>query len=125
MVAPSSLPHSRSPRQIRSSAEIVLASALIVALATVCLCLGVEPAAAAKFHSCASQDLANKGISQLRASHAKCRLARQVALARRGGDKTPKGFSCKSGSGSGGDVTAFTCSQQDRVVRFLLLKSAS
>ena len=113
------MPHScLAPRTLVSSA-------FVVALLASCLCLGAKPAAAAGFHSCSTQTLVNKGISQLRARHANCRLARQVALARRGGDKTPKGFSCVSGSGSGGDLTAYSCSKQERVVRFLLLKPAA
>ena len=99
--------------------------AAVVVLVATCICLGAKPTEAAGFRSCTNQSLENKGISQLRAKQASCKLARQVAYARRGGDKTPKGFSCVSGSGSGGDLKAYRCSRQDRIVRFLLLKPAS
>ena len=95
-----------------------MSSALVVALAALCLCLAAKPAAAAGFHSCASQKLENKGIFSLKASHAKCKLARQVAFALRGGDRTPKGFSCASGEG--GNLTPFSCFRHDQVVKFSL-----
>jgi hypothetical protein len=112
------LPHSRSAPRIRSSHHIPVSSALVVALAALCLCLAAKPAAAAGFHSCSSQKLENKGIFSLKASHAKCKLARQVAFALRGGDQTPKGFSC--GTGEGGNLTPFSCFRRDQVVRFSL-----
>jgi len=93
-----------------------MASALAASLVSLGLFLGVRPAAAARFHSCASQKLENKGIFNLKASHAKCRLARQVAFGLRGGDRTPKGFSCASGEG--GNLTPFTCTRRDQVVKF-------
>ena len=110
--------HSRSARRI-------LASSVFVVLVVTCFCLAAKPTEAAGFRSCTNQKLENKGISQLRASRASCKLARQVAYARRGGDKMPKGFSCVSGTGSGGELKAYSCSRQDRIVRFLLLKPAS
>jgi hypothetical protein len=89
-----------------------------IALVALCLCLGAKPAAAAGFHSCASQKLENQGIFSLKASHAKCKLARQVAYARRRGDQTPKGFSCVAGNG--GNLTPFSCFRRNQVVRFSL-----
>lgn len=95
-----------------------MSSALLVTLAALWLCLGAKPAGAAGFHSCATQKLENKGIFSLKARHAKCKLARQVAFGRRGGDDTPKGFSCKSRPG--GNLTPFTCTRRDQVVKFSL-----
>ena len=96
----------------------VTALALATALLLCVLCLGPKPAAAATFHSCASQKLENNGIFSLKASHAKCKVARQVAYALRRGDATPKGFSCMSGPG--GNLTPFTCFRRDQVVKFSL-----
>ena len=93
----------------------------LLALALVALCLyfvGAEPAGAAGFHSCASKKLENKGVFNLKASQAKCKLARQVAFGLRGGDQTPKGFSCVAAPG--GNLTPFTCSRRGQVVRFSL-----
>ncbi len=94
----------------------------VAALALTALLLflgfGANPAAAASFQSCASQKLENNGIFSLKASHAKCKVARQTAYARRGGDETPKGFSCVTGSG--GNLTPFTCFRRDQVVKFSL-----
>ena len=87
-------------------------------LAALCLVLGAKPAVAAGFHSCDSQKLDNKGIIDLKASHAKCKLARQVAFGLRGGDRTPKGFFCVAGQG--GNLTPFSCSRRDQVVKFSL-----
>ncbi|MGZ5359113.1 MAG: hypothetical protein ACXWF9_08985 [Solirubrobacterales bacterium] len=94
------------------------ALALATALLLFFLCLGAKPATAATFHSCASQKLENNGIFSLKASHAKCKVARQVAYARRSGDATPKGFSCVTGEG--GNLTPFTCFRRDQVVKFSL-----
>ncbi len=110
------MPHSYSAPRIRSY-RILVAGALVATLA-LCLFLGVKPAAAAGFHSCATQKLENKGIFNLKASHAKCKLARQVAFALRGGDRTPKGFSCVAGEG--GNLTPFTCTRRDQIVKFSL-----
>ena len=96
----------------------VAALALETTLFLCVLCLGAKPAAAAAFHSCASQKLENNGIFSLKASHAKCKVARQVAYALRRGDATPKGFSCMSGPG--GNLTPFTCFRRDQVVKFSL-----
>jgi hypothetical protein len=112
------LPHSPSAPRIYSSPRILASSALVVAFVALCLCLGAKPAAAAGFHSCASQKLENQGIFSLKASHAKCTLARQVAYARRSGDQTPKGFSCVVGSG--GNLTPFSCFRRNQVVKFSL-----
>lgn len=108
----------QDPRGVRHGfplAALALATALFLSLPL--LSLGASPAAAA-FHSCASQKLENEGIYSLRASHAKCRVARQVAHARRRGDATPKGFSCMTGQG--GNLTPFACSRRDQAVRFSL-----
>ena len=70
------------------------------------------------FHSCATQKLENQGIFSLKASHAKCKLARQTANARRRGDSTPKGFSCVTGAG--GNLTPYTCTKQQQIVKFSL-----
>jgi hypothetical protein len=51
-------------------------------------------------------------------SHAKCKLARQVAFGLRGGDETPKGFSCVAAPG--GNLTPFTCSRRGQVAKFSL-----
>jgi hypothetical protein len=112
------LPHLRSAPGIRSAAWILASSALVLGLAALFLCLGARPAAAAGFHSCASQKLENQGIFSLKASHAKCKLARQVAHARRNGDQTPKGFSCVVGNG--GNLTPFSCFRRNQVVKFSL-----
>lgn len=93
-------------------------SALVVALLIPCICFGAGPALAAGFHGCATQKLENKGVFGLRAGHAKCRLARQVAFARARGDETPKGFSCITGTG--GNLTPFRCTRRDQAVRFSL-----
>ncbi len=91
----------------------------MLALAAICLYfVGAEPAGAAGFHSCASKKLENKGVFNLKASQAKCKLARQVAFGLRGGDQTPKGFSCVAAPG--GNLTPFTCSRRGQVVRFSL-----
>ena len=82
------------------------------------LLIGVKPAGAAGFHSCATQKLENQGIFSLKASHAKCKLARQVAYSRRHGDETPKGFSCVTGTG--GNLTPFSCVRGGKVVKFSL-----
>ena len=95
-------------------AALAIATALLLCL----LCLGAKPAAAGTFHSCASQKLENKGIFGLKASQAKCKVARQTANARRSGDVTPKGFSCVTGSG--GNLTPFTCYRREQVVKFSL-----
>ena len=102
----------------RSSPRVLASSAVVIALVALCLCLGAKPAAAAGFHSCASQKLENQGIFSLKASHAKCKLARQVAFALRGGDQTPKGFSCASGEG--GNLTPFSCFRRNQTVKFSL-----
>jgi hypothetical protein len=96
----------------------LLTRALLPLLVVLGLTVGAVPAAAAEFHSCASQKLENQGVFKLRASHAKCRLARQVAFARRGGDETPKGFSCTTGAG--GNLTPFSCTRGTKLVRFQL-----
>ena len=113
------MPRSRSAGQDQPThgsrvATLALATALLLCF----VCLGAKPAAAATFHSCASQKLENNGIFSLRASHAKCKVARQVAYARRSGDETPKGFSCVTGEG--GNLTPFTCVRRDQVVKFSL-----
>jgi hypothetical protein len=105
------LPHS-------SSAARICSSALVASLIALGLFLGVKPAAAAGFHSCASQKLENQGIFRLKASQAKCKLARQVAYSRRNGDETPKGFSCMTGEG--GNLTPFSCFRGSQVVKFSL-----
>jgi hypothetical protein len=97
---------------------MLMSSVVAVALAALCLCLGAKPADAAGFHSCATQKLENRGIFSLKAKQAKCKLARQVAFARRSGDETPKGFSCVIGEG--GNLTPFTCLRRGQVVKFLL-----
>ena len=112
------MPHSDSAPRIRSSPRILVWSTVISAVVALCLCLGANSAAAAGFHSCASQKLENQGIFSLKASHAKCKLARQVAYARRRGDETPKGFSCVTGEG--GNLTPFSCFRGDKVVKFFL-----
>ena len=113
------MPRSRSAGQDRPGhGAPVAALALATALLLVFLCLGANPAGAANFHSCASQKLENEGIFSLKASHAKCKVARQVAHARRGGDATPKGFSCVTGPG--GNLTPFSCVRRDQRVKFSL-----
>ncbi len=97
---------------------MLVSSLLVIALAALCLYFGAKPAGAAGFHSCASKKLENKGIFNLKASHAKCKLARQVAFGLRGGDETPKGFSCVAAPG--GNLTPFTCSRRGQVVKFSL-----
>ena len=96
----------------------MLTRGLLPLLVLLGLLVGSGPAAAAEFHSCASQKLENQGVFKLRASHAKCRLARQVAFARRGGDETPKGFGCTTGAG--GNLTPFSCARGTKLVRFQL-----
>jgi len=93
-------------------------SALFAALLALLLCLATEPAGASGFHGCATQKLENRGVFKLKTSHAKCRLARQVAFARARGDETPKGFDCVTGSG--GNLTPFDCMRRDQTVRFSL-----
>lgn len=110
--------HSCPAPWIRSSPRVLASSAVVIALVALCLCLGAKPAGAAGFHSCASQKLENQGIFSLKASHAKCKLARQVAFARRGGDETPKGFSCVTGNG--GNLTPFSCFRGNQTVKFSL-----
>ena len=113
------MPRSRSAGQDHPThSSPVAALALATALLLFFVCLGAKPAAAATFHSCASQKLENNGIFSLRASHAKCKVARQTAFARRRGDATPKGFSCMTGQG--GNLTPFTCFRRDQVVKFSL-----
>lgn len=112
------LPRSASVPLLRPSSRILVSSALVVALAALCLWLAAKPATAATFHSCASKKLENKGVFHLKASHARCKLARQVAFARRGGDETPKGFSCVTLPG--GNLTPYRCSRRDQVVKFSL-----
>jgi hypothetical protein len=112
------LHHSRPASCIRSSPHVLASSALVIVLVALCFCLGAKPAAAAGFHSCASHKLDNQGIVRLKASHAKCKLARQVAYARRGGDETPKGFSCMTGNG--GNLTPFSCFRRNQIVKFSL-----
>jgi hypothetical protein len=93
-------------------------SAVLVALVALCVCLGATPAAATGFHSCATQKLENQGIFDLKASHAKCKLARQVAYGRKRGSETPKGFSCVSSPG--GNLEPFTCTRRNQIVKFSL-----
>jgi hypothetical protein len=112
------LPQSRPASWIRSPPRILASSALVAGLVVLCLCLGAKSAAAAGFHSCTSQKLENQGIFSLKASHTKCKLARQVAYGRRGGDETPKGFSCVAGNG--GNLTPFSCFRGNQVVKFSL-----
>lgn len=112
------MPHSSSASRICLSPRIVVSSVVLAALVTLCLSLGVKPAGAAGFHSCASKKLENQGIFRLKASQAKCKLARQVAHARLNGDQTPKGFSCMTGAG--GNLTPFSCSRGGQAVRFSL-----
>ena len=110
--------HSYPAPWIRSSTRVLASIALAAVLFALCLCLAAKPAAAAGFHSCASQKLENQGVFSLKASHAKCKLARQVAFSRRGGDETPKGFSCVTGSG--GNLTPFSCFRGSQAVKFSL-----
>jgi hypothetical protein len=112
------LHHSCPAPWIRSSPRVLASSSVVIALVALCLCLGAKPAGAAGFHSCASQKLENQGVFSLKASHAKCKLARQVAFSRRGGDETPKGFSCVTGSG--GNLTPFSCFRGNQTVKFSL-----
>lgn len=113
------MPRSRSAGQDHPTHGFpVAALGLATAALLFFLCLGVKPAAAATFNSCASQKLENNGIFSLKASHAKCKVARQVAYARRSGDATPKGFSCVTGEG--GNLTPFTCVRREQVVKFSL-----
>jgi hypothetical protein len=70
------------------------------------------------FRSCTTEKLENQGVFQLKASHATCKLARQTAFAQRRGDATPKGFSCLPGIG--GNLTPYTCSRQQKIVKFSL-----
>jgi hypothetical protein len=112
------LHHSCPAPWIRSSPRVLVSSAVVIALIALCLCLGAKPAAAAGFHSCASQKLENQGVFSLKASHAKCKLARQVAFSLRGGDETPKGFSCVTGTG--GNLTPFSCFRGSQTVKFSL-----
>lgn len=103
-----------NPTHGSPAAALVLATAVLLFF----LCLGAKSAAGATFQSCGSQKLENNGIFSLKASHAKCKVARQVANARRSGDVTPKGFSCVTGEG--GNLTPFTCYRRDQVVKFSL-----
>ena len=113
------MPRSRSAGEAHPADGILLAAlALAVAAFLFILCLAGSPASGATFHSCATQKLENQGIFQLKASHAKCKLARQTANARRNGDSTPKGFSCVTGAG--GNLTPFTCTRQQQIVKFSL-----
>jgi len=105
-------------RGIDFSARIVGSSVLALAVAALCVCFAVTPANASGFHSCASQKLENKGIFRLKASDAKCKLARQVAFGLRNGADTPKGFSCVAAPG--GNLTPFTCTRRSQVVKFSL-----
>jgi hypothetical protein len=110
---------SASTRQAQPAARLRLAMLALAASAVLFLLwLGGTPASAATFHSCASQKLENQGIFRLKASHAKCKLAREVAFARRNGDATPKGFSCQTGEG--GNLTPFTCTRRNQIVKFSL-----
>ena len=108
---------SHSAPRLRISVCSLGAGALLVTVA-LWLSFGARPAAAAGFHSCASQKLENQSIFRLKASHAKCQLARHVAFGLRNGDRTRKGFSCVAGEG--GNLTPFTCSRRDQVVKFSL-----
>ena len=95
--------------------------AILAALAALCLCLalGAGTAGAGGFTKCGPrQQLQNNGIFGLRAINAKCRLARQVAYARKRGDNTPKGFTCMSGTG--GNLTPYTCVRTASVIKFSL-----
>jgi hypothetical protein len=95
--------------------------AAIVALAalTLCLSLGAGTAGAGGFTKCGpKQKLENNGIFGLKAMNAKCRLARQVANARKRGDNTPKGFTCMTGAG--GNLTPYTCVRTASVIKFSL-----
>ena len=113
------MPRSRSAGEAHPADGFLLAALALAAAAFLfILCLGGTPASGATFHSCATQKLENQGIFQLKASHAKCKLARQTANARRKGDSTPKGFSCVTGAG--GNLTPFTCTRQQQIVKFSL-----
>ena len=113
------MPRSRSAGQAHPADGLLLAAlALATAALLFILCLGGTPAAAATFHSCSTQKLENQGIFRLKASHAKCKLARQTANARRRGDSTPKGFSCVTAPG--GNLTPYTCTKQQQIVKFSL-----
>jgi hypothetical protein len=93
-------------------------SAFLVSLVALCVCFSTTSVAATGFHSCASQKLENQGIFHLKASHAKCKLAREVAYGRMRGDETPKGFSCVPGPG--GNLEPFTCARRSQTVKFSL-----
>jgi hypothetical protein len=112
------LHHACAAPWIRSSPRVLASSAGVITLVALCLWLAAKPAGAAGFRSCASQKLENQGIFSLKASHAKCKLARQVAFARRGGDETPKGFACVTGNG--GNLTPFSCFRRNQIVKFSL-----
>jgi hypothetical protein len=95
--------------------------AILVTLAALCvgLCLGAAPASAGGFTSCGpKQKLENNGIFSLKARNAKCRIARQVAYARKRGDATPKGYTCMTGTG--GNLTPYTCVRTASVIKFFL-----
>ena len=113
------MPRSRSTgRALPADGFALAALALVTAAFLFILCLGGKPAAAGTFHSCTTQKLENQGIFRLKASHAKCKLARQTANARRRGDSTPKGFSCVTAPG--GNLTPYTCTKQQQIVKFSL-----
>jgi hypothetical protein len=95
----------------------------LVLSAAVGLAASVVPAtsagAATTFHSCGPRpELENNGIFRLKASHAKCALARQVAYGRLHGNESPKGFTCVEGVG--GNFTPFRCSRGASLVNFSL-----
>ena len=110
---------SSSPGGVQSADRLIPPTVVLAAAAVLFfIWLGGTPASAASFHSCASQKLENQGIFRLKASHAKCKLAREVAFGRRKGDATPKGFSCVTGEG--GNLTPFTCTRRDQIIKFSL-----
>jgi len=103
-----------------SGLPFAFAVAIATAVLLFPLCFGSTPARAGGYHSCTTQKLENQGILNLSASHAKCRLARQVAYARKRGDRTPKGFSGASTCIGCGSNISFSYVRQRQRVKFSL-----
>jgi hypothetical protein len=102
-----------------TSLRFVIPTTVLAALVSICLCLGAGSAAASGFTPCGpKQKLENNGIFNLKAKNASCKVARQVAYARRGGDTSPKGYTCMTGPG--GNLTPYTCVRTASIVKFFL-----
>src|SRR5262245_6659019 len=98
---------------------MVRSVAVVAALFATCLCLTAGSATAAGFTKCGPrQKLQNNGIFGLREKESSCKIARQVAYGYRGGDTSPRGFTCTAGTG--GNLTPYTCIRTASVIKFSL-----